>query len=399
QVEAKMIEQNLNEELAAINEELNALNEQLFSTNEDLNLSKLELQHSLDLIRESEERFRIMADGSDILIAVGDNTGKAVYFNEAWTRFTGRPQTEILDFGWADLIHPDDKENFLNLYLASFKNQVPFTGEFRILNKAGNYGWLLATDRPRFNTDGTFAGYISSSIDITEQKQDDQRKNDFIGMVSHELKTPLTSLSAYVQILLNRARKYDDEFTKTALEKANRQVGKMNEMINGFLNVSRLESGKIHIDKQDFDLAFLVKEAEEDLESTNETHTVIFAPLERTMIHADREKIAHVISNLISNAFKYSPKNSTIHVACTTKNNSAYFSVKDEGMGISKDDIPMLFDRYFRVKGNNMHGISGFGIGLYLSSEIIKRHDGTIWAESELNRGSKFIFTLPVLPQ
>ncbi len=383
--------------VTSIKEELTVTNEELHSANEELNISKLELQRSLDLIRESEERFRTLADGSDILISVGDETSKEIYFNEAWTRLTGRPEVQLLDFGWADLIHPDDKDAFLNLYLTAFKKQVPFTKEFRILNKTGNYGWLLATGRPRYNPDGAFAGYINSCIDVTEQKQDDQRKNDFIGMVSHELKTPLTSLSAYMQILLNKAQKNDDEFTRVALEKANSQIGKMNEMINGFLNVSRLESGKIHIDKKDFDLALLAKETEEDLESTNETHNVIFAPVERTMIYADKDKIGHVISNLISNAFKYSAKGSTIHLACITKDKLAYFSVKDEGMGISKDDIPELFDRYYRVKGDHMHGISGFGIGLYLSSEIIKRHDGTIWAESELGKGSTFIFTLPVL--
>lgn len=122
-------------------------------------------------IEESEERFRTMAEGTDILIAVGDETSNAIYFNRAWVDLTGRPMNELLKFGWADLIHPEDREDYVNVYLSAFEKRQPFTGEFRILNKEGSYTWLLAKGPPRFRADGSFAGYISSCIDITERKQ------------------------------------------------------------------------------------------------------------------------------------------------------------------------------------------------------------------------------------
>jgi two-component system sensor histidine kinase VicK len=167
-------------------------------------------------------------------------------------------------------------------------------------------------------------------------------------------------------------------------------------MINGFLNISRLESGKIHMDYHLFDMAGLLKEGEEEAEVSITSHQLVFAPVNEIMLNADREKIGQVISNLISNAVKYSPSGSTIHIACIATDGKALVSVTDEGMGVSKEDLPRIFERYYRVKGNETRNIAGFGIGLYLCSEIIKGHGGDIWAESTFGKGSSFYFTLPL---
>lgn len=111
--------------------------------------------------KESEERFKIMAEASDILIAVGNETSNAIYFNKAWINLTGRPMDDLLKFGWDDLVHPDDKERYVNIYLDAFKKKVAFTGEFRLLGKNCEYRWLLAQGPPLFHPDGSFAGYIS----------------------------------------------------------------------------------------------------------------------------------------------------------------------------------------------------------------------------------------------
>ena len=124
---------------------------------------------SEEALKESEDRFRTMAEGSDILIAVADETSNAVYFNNAWVKLTGRSLEELRSFGWADLIHPEDKQQYLDIYFSAFKKRESFSGGFRILNKEGEYRWLLATAPPRFHPDGSFAGYISSCIDITDQ--------------------------------------------------------------------------------------------------------------------------------------------------------------------------------------------------------------------------------------
>ncbi|UEG54628.1 PAS domain-containing protein [Mucilaginibacter daejeonensis] len=264
----------------------------------------------------------------------------------------------------------------------------PLTQEHRIV-KAKGKTLFDEHDHTALSLNGTL-------LDITERKKDEQRKNDFIGMVSHELKTPLTSLKAYLQILQARALKANDSFTSGALEKADNQVKKMTGIINGFLNVTRLESGKIHIDKQHFALGELIKETDEEISATVSGHTVIFECTEELIVEADRDKIGQVINNLVSNAVKYSPNGSHIEVKCAAVNDQAVISVSDNGMGIKEQDIEKLFDRYYRVEGEMTHTISGFGIGLYLSAEIIQRHNGRIWVESEYGKGSTFYFSLPL---
>jgi two-component system sensor histidine kinase VicK len=229
---------------------------------------------------------------------------------------------------------------------------------------------------------------------MTELKKDEQRKSDFIAMVSHELKTPLTSLNAYIQMLEARAKKSEDSFSINALGQARKQALKMTTMINGFLNVARLESGRISINKQRFDMAELVKESEAEIVPMYASHKIIFAPVVETFVNADPDKIGQVVSNLISNAVKYSKAGTTIKVACVTEGKDALLSVRDEGFGIQKGELGKLFDRYYRVESN--HHISGFGIGLYLSAEIIAHHQGKIWAESEHEKGSTFYFSLPL---
>jgi len=222
------------------------------------------------------------------------------------------------------------------------------------------------------------------------------RKNDFIGMVSHELKTPLTSLTAIVQVANQKLKSNEDSFLAGAMEKAGVQVKRMSNMINGFLNVSRLESAKLIIDKREFNLEDLIEETIKETELTVSSHVIKFEPCNPVMIKADHDKIGSVITNLISNAIKYSPKGKEIDIKCEIIGDRAQVSVKDEGMGLKPQDQDKVFERYYRVETNHTQHISGFGIGLYLSAEIIHRHDGEIWVESESGVGSTFHFSLPL---
>ncbi|MEJ7560034.1 MAG: ATP-binding protein [Pedobacter sp.] len=296
-------------------------------------------------------------------------------------------------------LHPDDTQHVKSVLDDVFDKSVnngAYDIEYRTVGvEDEKLRWVRAKGQVYFKTDNKPLRFIGSVLDITEQKQDEQRKNDFISMASHELKTPLTSLNAYLYILQNKAQKAEDGFLLNTLKKSANQVKKMITMVNGFLNVSRLESGKIQIDKQSFNMADLVKEVEEDSIATVTSHKVIFAPVLETVVVADKDKIGQVINNFISNAVKYSPVGSTINIACVTNDGNAQISVKDEGMGIEVEDQHKLFDRYFRVE-RNAANIAGFGIGLYLCAEIIQRHNGKIWVESEPGEGSTFYFSVPL---
>lgn len=354
-------------------------------------------------IRQETERVQEMFN-----MAIEAGELGTFYYNPVTNRFTandllkswfGLQPEEELDLAQATAIIDEEDEPRVTKAIRDALNYEsggnyeieytinPLTQKPRVVRAKGKAAFNEQHEPIRLN--GTLQ-------DITERKRDEQRKNDFIGMVSHELKTPLTSVSAYLQMLHSRAKKNGDTFEENALDKVLIQVRKMTAMINGFLNVSRLESGKIHIDRQLFDLATLVKEVEEESIATISSHKVIFAPVELTMVKADRDKIGQVINNLISNAVKYSPSNTTIHVSCVSKNGHAEFCVKDQGMGIKKEDQSKLFDRYYRVKGDHMKSISGFGIGLYLCAEIISHHKGKIWVNSEFGQGSTFCFSIPV---
>ncbi|MDP9046541.1 MAG: ATP-binding protein, partial [Bacteroidota bacterium] len=297
-------------------------------------------------------------------------------------------------------LHPDDRDRIVevinNVFIKSISNG-DYDVEYRTIGAEDKkVRWVRAKGKTYFDENDKPTRFIGAVLDITEQKFDEIRKNDFIGMVSHELKTPLTSLSAYVQMLHARAKKDQDDFATGALDKANTQVKRMGSMINGFLNISRLESGKILLDKHDFMLNELVLAMTDEIKQTAPSH-ILKCKIEKPVsVNADQDKIGSVVINLLSNAVKYSAKGKTISITCDVVDNMAQVSVHDEGIGVKPQDSDKLFDRYFRAESPQTKYISGFGIGLYLSAEIIGRHNGKIWAESELGKGSAFYFTLPL---
>lgn len=347
-------------------------------------------------IRRAEENLRMAIDTAGLGTFYINAKDRVLMSSQKLKEFFGFfGSEEILYSDAINLIHPDYRQEVADAVESAFTSGTRFDMEYPIIGRDdGETRWVRGIGEVQ-HSEGKdyFTGILH---EITEKKLDEIRKNDFIGMVSHELKTPLTSMKGYIQLLLVRLNKREDEFITGALERANAQVSKMTSMVNGFLNISRLESGKIHIEHQIFDLAGLIKEAEAESLASVESHKIIFASIKSTFVHADRDKIAQVIHNLISNAVKYSPVGSTVNVACVTVDGTAQVSVKDEGMGIKPDDIPKIFDRYYRVEGGHMYSTSGFGIGLYLCAEIINRHQGQIWVESEFGKGSTFTFKLPL---
>ncbi len=256
--------------------------------------------------------------------------------------------------------------------------------------------WVKAVGGLYTDSEGKLTHISGVMMDITEQKQGELRKNKFIGMVSHELQTPLTSLKAYVQLLHAWARKQKDDFTVGALAKMEKQVKKMGNMINGFLSLNQVETGNIHLDLKDFELNALINSALEETRLLNPNRTITFSQPEIIELQADPDKIEQVLINLVSNAIKYSPAEGTIEISTSTMGEMAEVRIKDEGFGIAPADMKKLFERYFRVENKHTEHIPGFGIGLYLCAEIIRLHHGKIWGESEPGKGSVFCFQLPL---
>jgi PAS domain S-box-containing protein len=350
-------------------------------------------------IKEAEEKSAKLAaiiESSDDAIVSKTFESVITSWNNSAKRIFGYTAEEIIGETIYKIIPPDrqDEEPMILSRLKTGERVEHF--ETKRLTKDGRLIDVSVTVSPIKDKQGNIIGLSKIARDITERKKDETRKNDFIGMVSHELKTPLTSLAAILQVAHAKLKNSEDPFLSGAMHKANIQVKRMSGMINGFLNISRLESGKILIEKSRFDIEKVIREVIDEINLTISSHSIHFMPCHAGEVYADPDKISSVISNLISNAIKYSPRGKQVDVKCELVEDKVIVSVRDEGMGIKPQDAEKIFDRYYRVESNHTRHISGFGIGLYLSAEIIKRHGGEIWVESESGKGSTFIFSIPL---
>lgn len=230
--------------------------------------------------------------------------------------------------------------------------------------------------------------------DVTAFVEEETRKNDFMAMVSHELKTPLTSMKSYLQVLLEIAKKEGSAFQLNALTRAEIQARKMTVLISDFLNLARLEDRKIALNKSTFDLHELIAEIAGDAPFLTVSHQIRVVSCENIWIEADRDKIGQVLNNLLTNAIKYSPGGGHITIGCEKMDGQVSIFVQDEGVGISAEDQNHLFERFYRSRDERVKTVSGFGIGLYLVSEILRYHDSRISVESAPGAGATFYFLM-----
>lgn len=226
-----------------------------------------------------------------------------------------------------------------------------------------------------------------------EVKALNEKKDEFIGLASHELKTPLTSITGYLQILsrINADDKVDRFVSKTL-----HQVKKLNTLVSDLLDVSKIEAGKLHLLNEEFDARTVLDDAIELVQQSYNTHQIILnTEVSHVVVTGDPNRIEQVIINLLTNAIKYSPMANMVEVVLSHTAQEVLIGVKDYGMGIDPEKFSQLFSRFYRVEDSNP-SISGLGIGLYISHEIVSRHHGKLWVESELNKGSNFWFSIPI---
>lgn len=218
----------------------------------------------------------------------------------------------------------------------------------------------------------------------------------FISVASHELKSPITSQKAYLQLLKKNilSNKHDDDLNY--LNKIEKKINALTEFINDLMDVSKLKSKKLSYNFSNTSIKECVQEGIDNITDLLINHEVIIKIDRDIGVYCDKNRIIQVITNLLSNAIKYSPHGQKVIVEAVKKNNYAQISVTDFGIGIKSDFKDKVFNRFFRVTGNNETNFKGFGLGLYISSQIVNKHRGKIWVESEENKGSTFYFILPV---
>jgi signal transduction histidine kinase len=268
-------------------------------------------------------------------------------------------------------------------------------GEFRLRHKNGSYRTIEAIFRNLLN-DKKINGIIANYRDITDRKILEQQKDEFIGIASHELKTPVTSIKAYTQILQDTFTKAKDGKSVELLRKMEVQVDRLTTLIVDLLDFTRIEGGKLKFREESYDLNELLREVIEEMQRTTLQH-VINAELGTTVLMwGDRYRTGQVLTNLISNAIKYSPEAKKIIVSSVVRKQKVMVCVQDFGIGIEKDMIGKVFDRFFRVTEPALNTFPGLGLGLYIAREIVRRQGGDLTIESTKGQGSTFCFTLPV---
>lgn len=246
------------------------------------------------------------------------------------------------------------------------------------------------------NNKGEPIGIVAINRNITDRIQQEKRKDDFISMASHELKTPVTSLKLYSQLLQRQMQSIATLPMQTSLSKMDTQINRLIVLINDLLDISKIQIGKLELRNETFSLYQVVHDVVESLQGTS-SHRIEVRGKKSLMLYADQDRIAQVLINFLTNAIKYSPHADRIVVQIRKSGANVVVSVQDFGIGIDKDDQKKIFDRFYQVTSTTKSAAAGLGIGLYISQEIIKRYNGKIWVKSEKGKGSLFSFSLPLL--
>ncbi len=348
-----------------------------------------------DLERLSN-RFETLANNIPNLAWMANRDGWIFWYNNRWYDYTGTTPEQMEGWGWKSVHDPEKLPEVVEKWQLSIDTGKPFEMVFPIRGADGIFRPFLTRVIPVLDDEGHIINWFGTNTDITKQKELEQMKEDFISITSHELKTPLTTIKAYGQIAEMMLKKKGDTETLGMIEKMGSQVNRLTALIEELLDVTKVKQGKLTYHETLFDLNSLVKEVIDDMQNIITTHQIVTEFTQPAKVYADKDKISQVLNNLITNAVKYSSGQEKIIVSTKLKDKGIVVSVQDFGLGIEKEDHENVFEQFYRISGKRST-FPGLGIGLYIAREILKRQDGKIWVESELNKGSIFYFWLPVV--
>ncbi|MCJ8209252.1 PAS domain-containing protein [Mucilaginibacter sp. RS28] len=254
---------------------------------------------------------------------------------------------------------------------------------------------VMLLNAHRIEYSGEYKDRILIAIeDITDRSEIEKRKDDFLTVASHELKTPLTTIKGYVQMMNRFMPEETDEKFKDILAKTAQFIDRLSNLITELLDVSRIQTGKMAIHREMFDFDQMIAETVEGIQAASKSHQIIIKGEPIGSYNGDESHLIQVVNNLVSNAVKYSPESKIVEVHKAFVSDYIKLSVIDNGMGISAEDQQKIFERFYRA-GDIQTKFPGMGVGLYICDQIIKQHGGTLWVESEKGKGSNFSFTLP----
>jgi PAS domain S-box-containing protein len=367
-------------------------------------------------LRESEERFRIMADSAPVMLWMSGPDAKCTFFNEPWLTFRGRTMSEEVGDGWTEGVHPEDLQRCLTTYLSAFDKRRDFRMEYRLQRADSEYRWILDTGVPRYTANGSFAGYIGSCIDISDLKRaEDARaelvreqaarahmqelerlREEWIALIAHDFRQPITAIVGYADVLARHA----DEFsaaTRAPIEHILNSSRQLSRMVTDLLDASRIETRRLSLRRQPVELVPLVNSVVQRMDQVTQGHPVRIkttGPIAH--LELDPDRIEQVLTNLLSNAAKYSDPDSDILITIEQQDAAVRVAVTNRGPGIAPDELPKLFSRFYRASNAEKGKVAGVGLGLYITKGLVEAHGGSISAESVPNDTTTFSFTLPI---
>lgn len=342
-------------------------------------------------IEEVEERVRLAVEAAEIGTYDVDLVTGTVLTSERYNAIMGYNQPVPLE-KLIGGIHPDDKENRQQAYDKAMQTGKLFY-EARIIHPDKSVHWIRAQGKVVYK-DEKPVRILGTVLDITQVQRLNQQKDDFISIASHELKTPITSLKASLQLMDRMKDAPATAMMPRLIEQANRSMQKISSLIEDLLNVSRANESKLNLNKTTFTIAEMLNSCCNHIRAAGKYRLKVTGD-EKLQVHADEHAIDQVVVNLVNNAVKYAPDSLEVILGIEKPDGFVKISVADKGPGIAPDKVPHLFDRYYQGEVSGFQN-SGLGLGLYICAEIIKRHGGKIGVDTELGKGSTFWFTLPV---
>jgi PAS domain S-box-containing protein len=354
-------------------------------------------KEQLEIILHNVADSIIMVDANDQLVYANDVAARKTEFSSSMAQLTVREASighqhdkfTVWD-EWGQPLPTSKRPTSQALRGEQAKALVQYQD-----NDSGHVSWTLVRAYPIFDFQGQVQFVISVYTDLTEQKELEQRKDHFISMASHELKTPLTILSAYTQLLRERLEADGRQDVVLHLSKMDEQITNLTKLVVDLLDISRMQAGQLELSQETVDMEELVHEVVENLQPTT-THQLLIEGAAQRPIIADRDRLRQVLIILLTNAIKYSPQAETVIVKSACMNEELIVSVRDFGIGIARRHQQRLFERFYRVLSKKDQTYPGLGISLYIAHQIIQRHGGKMWVDSVEEKGSTFFFSLPI---
>jgi two-component system CheB/CheR fusion protein len=344
----------------------------------------------------SREHFKLLANNIPQMTWTNLPDGTVNFHNQQWFNYSGLTYHDTQDPNWRHkIIHPDDFQVTLQKFTAAIKSGNVYEVENRYRRYDGTYRWHLNRAVPLRDDKGEIVFWVGTATDIEDQKQEMERKDEFIGVASHELKTPLTSLKGYLQLISYKKGELPPP-VKQYIDKAIVALNKLQNLVNDLLDVSKINAGRLEYSMEPVNLTELLKSCIDSAKHVFPSFEFINDLDGEVMVNGNAERLEQVVMNLINNAVKYSPTSRTVIIKVSKNDSSVRVYVTDFGIGLTDKQQERIFERFYRVE-DKKYMSSGLGMGLYISHEIIKHHNGKIGVQSELGQGSTFYFDLPLV--